>query len=178
MTSVPPVEKLHLGELIEVVVGRRSTGGAHVGDRHAVNEEVVLAGCNTLSTERRLLTGLVTTNVDAIDENAGRLVEDGPRVTGGRDLLELDLADRGALLKLALIEQRGLGGDRDGLLDSGGESQRNAGVAVDADGDAGVLDGAKAFEFSLNGVGARIESQEAELPLCVGDLGSSERRGR
>jgi hypothetical protein len=64
-----------------------------------------LIAVDALGAEGGLLAGLVAADVDAIDQDARGLVEDGPGITSGRDLFELDLGDGGSLLELALVEQ-------------------------------------------------------------------------
>jgi hypothetical protein len=81
------------------------------------------------------------------------------------------LGHRGAAGKPALVEQRALRGDGDRLLDGRGEAQGHRGVAPDAHLDARVLDRPEALEIGLERVQTRVEAQEPELPLGVGDLG-------
>lgn len=160
----------HLGELIEVVVGRRSTSGAHVRDLGTVHLEVVLIRGHACSAEVRLLAGLVAADVDPVDDDARGLRQDRPGVARSRDLLEFDLADVRAALDLPLIEQRALGGDGDRLLERRGDGQRDVRVLAQPDDNVRVLQAAEAVELRLDGVAARIERQDPEAPLGVREL--------
>jgi len=121
-------------------------------------------------TYRGLLTALVTADVDAVDEDSRHLLENGPGVTGGGDLLELGRGDRGSGGDLALVEQGALGGDRDGLLDGRLQGDLDRGVATDGDADVRVLDARETLELGAQVVGARRQAEETELPLGIGDL--------
>ena len=160
----------HLGELVEVVVGRRGAGGRHVGNRRAVHLEVVLVAPDARSAEGGLLARLRTADVHPVDEYARRLREQGPGIARGRDLLQFDLAHVGAGRELPFVEQRALGSDGDRLFKRGCQNQRHARVAAEGDNDVRELDAAKAIELSCNGVGAGIEGEETPLALAIGEL--------
>ena len=160
----------HLGELVEVVVGRRCAGGRHVGNRRAVHLEVVLVARDARSTESGLLARLRTADIHPVDEHARGLREQGPGIARGRDLLQLDLTDVGAGRELPLVEQRTLGGDRDRLFERRGQNQRHARVPPEGDDDVRELDAAKALELGRHGVGAGIQGEKTPLALAIGEL--------
>src|ERR687895_537050 len=101
-------------------------------------------------------------------EHAGSLLQDDPRVARGRDLLELDLADRGAGGDLALVEDRALGRDGDHVLDRGAHRHLNVGVAANADGDVRILDGPEPLEGGRKLIAAGRQTEEAERALSIG----------
>src|SRR6185369_17248959 len=161
---------LHLFERVEVVVGGRRAQGRHVGDDHAVDRPDGLVAAGAGADIPGLLAALVTTDVDAVGENARSRLQDGPGVASGRDLLELRVADRGARGDAALVQQRGLAQDRDDVLDRGREGHFDLGVATDVDGHVRVLDGREPFQLSLELVRGRAQAQEVEDALGVRDL--------
>src|SRR5687768_16437029 len=60
----------------------------------------------TLGQVDRLLAALVAADVETVDLHRGGLLKDGPRITRGGDLLQLDLRGVRAGTRLADVEQR------------------------------------------------------------------------
>ena len=96
---------LHLLEHVEVEVRRRIQRG-HVGDRHAVQCPSVIEFSRALRHEIRLLSGLGTADVHAVDKDARYGLEDDPRVARGRDVLQLIQRDVGLRRLLPRIDDR------------------------------------------------------------------------
>jgi hypothetical protein len=159
--------ELDLLEGPEVEVGGRAADRVHVGEDHAVHREGVVARARAQPQEVGLLAALVAADVDAVDQHAGRLTEQRPGVTGGRHLVELDRRDVGPLGDPPLVEERSLAGDRDDVLDRAAESDLDARLAADLDGQVRALDGGEPLQLGPQGVGPGVQVEKAELPLLV-----------
>ena len=162
---------LHLFERVEVVVGRRGTGGAHVGDVHAVDVPRVVASQRALGDVVRLLAALGAAHVDAVDHHRGNRLQNRPRIPRSWNLLQLHLRNAGTGAGLADVEQRRFRSDGDRFRHRRVEGQGDVGVLRHADADAGASRASVSRQLSLDGVRARREIDEAEVALCVGDGG-------
>ena len=171
---------LHLLERVEVVVGRRGAERADVGDVDAVDVPRRLVGRGTLAGEVRLLAGLVATDVDAVDEHAGRLLEDDPRVAAAGNGLELDLGHGRTRAGPADVEQRSLGRDRDRLSHRRVQGQRHVGAGAETDVEPRARRRAVTGQLSLEGVrtGGEVGEAEATLRVRYCGLGSTNTRER
>ena len=110
--------ELDLLEGAEVEVGGRAADRVHVGEDDAVHRERVVARGRARAQEARLLAALVAAHVDAVHQHARRLAEQRPGIAGRGHLVQLHRGDVGALVDLALVQQRALAGDGDGVRDA------------------------------------------------------------
>ena len=78
----------HFLERVEVVVARRRAGRGHVGDVDAVERPLVVGRVGAARHVVGLLARHVAADVLAVHGDAGRLLEDDPRVARRRNALE------------------------------------------------------------------------------------------
>ena len=154
---------LHLLHHVEVVVDRRGAGRRHVGDVHAVERPLVVAGAGAAADVARLLAGLAAADVDAIHRDVRHALEHDPRVARRRDVLQR-LEVEGRLGRGGLgVDDRALAADRHRFL-NGRDRQLlvDLGREADADDDALADDRLEAGQLELHRVGADRNQRETE----------------
>ena len=161
---------LDLFEVVVVEVRRGGAGGRHVRDLDAVQRPARILRPRALRGKVRLLTGLVATDVDAIDEHSRHTAHQRKRIARRGDFLELvgpEVRRRPRRLGVddwrRAVHGHGFGNRRD--LQLGGQIGRNA----DRNDDILPNRGREALEREAHLVLAWREIQEAEFACPIGD---------
>ena len=165
---------LHLLEHVEVVVARRRSERAHVGDRDAVHVPGVVGGRRPLGDVVRLLPRLGAADVDAIDDDAGHGLQHDPRITRAGNVLQLLVGDTGRDRLAIGLDDRRVAGDLN-LFGHASHAERDAqrDDAAGAHGNRSIQVVREALERSLDLVGAGGQVEQVHLALRVrhGGLG-------
>jgi len=160
---------LHLLKHVEVVVARRRSQRAHIGDRNAVHEPRVVAGRRPFGDVVGLLARLRAADVDAIDDDAGHRLQHYPRVARARNVLQL-LVGHVRRDRLTLrFHDRHFNRHLNLLADplhAEGDPQRDD--AARADGNGAVEIVGESLERSLDLVGAGWQVQQVRFTMRVG----------
>src|ERR1700694_4036156 len=136
---------------------------ADVGDAHAVDVPRRLIARRTLRDIARLLSRGVATNVVSIEEHAGGLLHDDPRIASARNVLELDFRYVDARTGFTNVEQRRFGGYSDGLCNRRIQRHRDVRVLRDAHSDACACRRSVAGQLRLEAVRAGREADETKV---------------
>ena len=160
----------HFLERVEVVVARRRAGGRHVGDVDAVERPLVVGRVAAARHVVGLLARHVAADVLAVHGDAGRLLEDDPRVARRRNALQQLVGERLLRAGVLGVDDRALAGDRDGLL-HGRDAQLRVDLRAEADGDLDALvdDGLEAGQLELDRVGADVKTRKLIGARLAGD---------
>ena len=149
----------HFLEAVEVVVARRRAGRVHVGDVDAVERPLVVEGARAARRVIGLLTGHVAADVLAVHRDAGRLLEDDPRVARRRNALQQLVGERLLGAGFLGVDDRARTGDRDRFL-NGRDAHLRVDLRTESDRDDDVLidDGLETSKVELHRVGADFQT--------------------